>query len=69
LLSFFSGNRSESESDSEQEDQSALGSVDTAYMGVGATKRGRGDLAGIGKSRFVQRLDLIRHISISNSAR
>ena len=68
LLSFFSGNRSESESDSEQEDQSALGSVDTAYMGVGATKRGRGDLAGIGKSRFVQRLDFIRHISISNSA-
>jgi hypothetical protein len=68
LLSFFSGNRSESESDSEQEDQSALGSVDTAYMGVGATKRGRGDLAGIGKSRLVQRLDLMRHLSISSSA-
>lgn len=71
LLTFFTGNRSEDQSGEEaeeSEDQSALGSVDTAYMGVGATKRGRGDLIGIGRSKIVQRLDLIRHLSIFNTA-
>jgi hypothetical protein len=37
-------------------------------MGVGATKRGRGDLVGIGKSKFTQNLDLLRHLSIFNTA-
>jgi hypothetical protein len=69
LLTFFTGNRSEDqEQEEESEDQSALGSVDTAYMGVGATKRGRGDLIGIGKSKFTQNLDLLRHLSIFNTA-
>jgi hypothetical protein len=71
LFSFFTGNRSENESsdtDEEDEDQSALGSVDTAYMGVSATTRGKGDLAGIGKSKIVQRLDLLRHLSIFHTA-
>ena len=69
LLTFFTGNRSEDQQQEEEsEDQSALGSVDTAYMGVGATKRGRGDLVGIGKSRFTQNLDLLRHLSIFNTA-
>jgi hypothetical protein len=69
LLTFFTGNRSEDqEQEEESEGQSALGSVDTAYMGVGATKRGRGDLIGIGKSKFTQNLDLLRHLSIFNTA-
>jgi hypothetical protein len=69
LLTFFTGNRSEDQQQEEEsEDQSALGSVDTAYMGVGATKRGRGDLVGIGKSKFTQNLDLLRHLSIFNTA-
>jgi len=74
LLTFFTGNRSESQSDeqSNEEDQeddpSALGSVDTAYMGVGATKRGKGDLLKIGRSKLTQQLDLLRHISVSNTA-
>jgi len=72
LLTFFSGNRSESQEESseeqESEDQSSLGSVDTAYMGVGAAKRGRGDLLGIGKSKLTQALDLRRHILVSNTA-
>jgi hypothetical protein len=68
LLTFFTGNRSEDQKEEESEDQSALGSVDTAYMGVGATKRGRGDLVGIGKSKFTQNLDLLRHLSIFNTA-
>jgi hypothetical protein len=68
LLTFFTGNRSEDQKEEESEDQSALGSVDTAYMGVGATKRGKGDLVGIGKSKFTQNLDLLRHLSIFNTA-
>ena len=71
LISFFAGNRSEGENSNDKsgdEDQSALGSVDTAYMGIGATKRGRGDLVGIGKSKFTQKLDLLRHLSIFNTA-
>jgi hypothetical protein len=69
LLTFFTGNRSDDQQQEEEsEDQSALGSVDTAYMGVGATKRGRGDLVGIGKSKFTQNLDLLRHLSIFNTA-
>lgn len=69
LLNFFTGNRSEDQQQEEEsEDQNALGSVDTAYMGVGATKRGRGDLVGIGKSKFTQNLDLLRHLSIFNTA-
>lgn len=68
LLTFFTGNRSEHENEEENEDQSALGSVDTAYMGIGASKRGRGDLIGIGKNKFTQNLDLFRHLSIFNSS-
>jgi hypothetical protein len=74
LLTFFTGNRSESQSNeqSNEEDQEddpfALGSVDTAYMGVGATKRGRGDLLRIGRSKLTQQLDLLRHVFVSNTA-
>lgn len=72
LLTFFTGNRSESQSNeenqSESDDPSALGSVDTAYMGVGATKRGRGDQLRIGRSKLAQQLDLLRHVFVSNTA-
>jgi len=74
LLTFFTGNRSESQSDGQQDDaeseesQSALGSVDTAYMGVGTSRRGKGDQLGIGRSKFIQQLDLLRHITLSNTA-
>jgi hypothetical protein len=72
LLTFFTGNRSESQSNeenqTESDDPSSLGSVDTAYMGVGATKRGRGDLLRIGRSKLTQQLDLLRHVFVSNTA-
>jgi hypothetical protein len=74
LLTFFTGNRSESQSneqsneEDQEDDPSALGSVDTAYMGVGATKRGRGDLLRIGRSKLTQQLDLLRHVFVSNTA-
>lgn len=72
LLTFFTGNRSESQSNeenqTESDDPSALGSVDTAYMGVGATKRGRGDQLRIGRSKLTQQLDLLRHVFVSNTA-
>ena len=72
LLTFFTGNRSESQSNeenqAESDDPSSLGSVDTAYMGVGATKRGRGDQLRIGRSKLTQQLDLLRHVFVSNTA-
>jgi len=41
LLTFFTGNRSEDQQQEEEsEDQSALGSVDTAYMGVRGNQTG-----------------------------
>lgn len=74
LLAFFNGNRSENQgsdeeaNQSDEESQSALGSADTAYMGIKTTRRGRGDKLGIGKSKFTQQLDLLRHLSITSSS-
>ena len=66
LLSLISGNRSafDSGKESEEEDSSSIGSVDTNYHGIQTSKRGRGDERRIGKSKIVQKLDQIRHFWI-----
>ena len=71
LLAFFAGNKSESENtdQQEEEDSSALGSVDTNYQGIKIKHRGRGDDSVFVRSSFALTLDGWRHLAVLTMAR
>ena len=71
LLAFFAGNKSESENTNQQEeeDSSALGSVDTNYQGIKIKHRGRGDDSVFVRSSFALTLDGWRHLAVLTMAR
>jgi hypothetical protein len=71
LLAFFSGNKNEVQTNNseEEEDSSALGSVDTNYQGIKVSARGPGDDSTFARNSFARRLDSIRHIAVSAMAR
>ena len=72
LLAFFAGNRSERENSNqsdEDENSSALGSVDTNYQGIKIKHRGRGDDSVFVRNNFARTLDSCRHIAVLTMAR
>ena len=72
LLAFFAGNKSErenSEQKEEEENSSALGSVDTNYQGIKIKHRGRGDDSVFVRSNFARTLDSWRHVAVLTMAR
>jgi hypothetical protein len=68
LLSFFGLNRQDHKlgSDTNEEDASSLGSVDTNYLGIKVSHRGKGDDRKWGKTTFSRKLDEIRHLTVFN---
>lgn len=72
LLTFFSGNKNESENTGEEddeEDSSALGSVDTNYQGIKVKHRGRGDDSTFVRTNFARKIDSWRHLAVLTMAR
>lgn len=72
LLAFFSGNKDELQSkssDENEEESSALGSVDTNYQGIKVAARGPGDDSTFARSAFARKIDSLRHIAVLAMAR